>query len=270
MNDWLEGKIEKEKDGDKREAHIVYRDDMYQAIKDAYATTEREQVLQTRAELRNLSSEKNRQRWIRDPKALVSEVEHLFLKVNRLGIQYTDEEKAQFVTDALPERFTQILRRTMGSNYDDYQAIIDEIADEIVKGGSGCFKGSRTVVEANYTGPGDVVSRRKKPKRAKSNPGQFNFPRQQGQQGQGKRTDRKRVSKSNVNDFRKRTSSVSNACNKCGKDRSHAVCPAQGKECRKCHKMNHFACVCRSNAKANLTKQVKSSEKCKSSSLCIA
>ncbi|ELU09913.1 hypothetical protein CAPTEDRAFT_201962 [Capitella teleta] len=36
-------------------------------------------------------------------------------------------------------------------------------------------------------------------------------------------------------------------CRKCGYERSHQVCPAQGKTCSKCKKKNHYSKVCRSN-----------------------
>ena len=38
--------------------------------------------------------------------------------------------------------------------------------------------------------------------------------------------------------------SNTNSCHCCGGPSSHASCPANGKECSRCHKMNHFARVC--------------------------
>ena len=43
--------------------------------------------------------------------------------------------------------------------------------------------------------------------------------------------------------------SDTNSCHCCGGPSSHASCPAKGKECRRCHKMNNFAHVCISRPK---------------------
>ena len=40
------------------------------------------------------------------------------------------------------------------------------------------------------------------------------------------------------------STNINNMCRYCGGLSSHTSCPARGKECRRCHKMNHFARVC--------------------------
>ncbi|XP_071954147.1 uncharacterized protein [Antedon mediterranea] len=42
-----------------------------------------------------------------------------------------------------------------------------------------------------------------------------------------------------------KTSARNNKCTKCGYDNTHNKCPAKGKTCAVCHKLNHFAAVCR-------------------------
>ena len=44
-------------------------------------------------------------------------------------------------------------------------------------------------------------------------------------------------------------------CSRCGYNRSHKSCPAEGKKCAKCGKFNHFAAVCRSQKAANAIKE---------------
>ena len=41
-------------------------------------------------------------------------------------------------------------------------------------------------------------------------------------------------------------SSRSGQCMRCGKDKSHEICPAMGKKCHKCKKDNHFQYMCKS------------------------
>ena len=58
------------------------------------------------------------------------------------------------------------------------------------------------------------------------------------------------------NQFRRGMSTGQKSCYKCGGKFPHKYnCPAEGKTCNKCHKINHFAVVCRSNkARGNFNK----------------
>lgn len=46
------------------------------------------------------------------------------------------------------------------------------------------------------------------------------------------------------------TSSKIQNCSYCGSSHAFGRCPAFGKQCRNCDKLNHFASVCRAKAKA--------------------
>lgn len=54
-----------------------------------------------------------------------------------------------------------------------------------------------------------------------------------------------------------RHSSETKTCTKCGRENSHIVCPATGKECFKCQKFGHFSAQCYSRNAENIPKQVK-------------
>jgi len=56
----------------------------------------------------------------------------------------------------------------------------------------------------------------------------------------------------------KPSTSKESACNRCGHEYPHVgkPCPAQGKKCSKCSKMNHFAVVCRGSGKGTAVNKI--------------
>ena len=77
-----------------------------------------------------------------------------------------------------------------------------------------------------------------------------------GQKGQG---GAKRGPKSQTGTWFRSKSSEGRRCSHCGRSHEQGKCPANGKECFNCGKMNHFAPVCRSGSRSK-SQQRSSSE----------
>ena len=67
-------------------------------------------------------------------------------------------------------------------------------------------------------------------------------------------SDRKSFNRASSSSSESQARPLAARCNKCGRENSHAICPAKGKQCFRCKQYNHFKPMCRSK-QVNIVEQ---------------